>query len=350
MPATLANAEQSSNDSTGPSQTSRPLPLRSNWSKVLLLGVAVVAINSWTSHHLGWGLENPLGITSLAAGLGLAVTLGERLLPKDEIESLKISLAQIPATLVFLFLAAFAVLAAIRSSVLVVSDSSNGLPWDGIHLSRADTTDNVPASPREKKEEPLRFFVRTSPLGRLYRLKVPGYIEQVIQVYPLTGLTVVPERDLRLSPSVLFRPPTNALQELMPKAGGEFQVRIEDGAAFRTMKVDCNRSSYLLGSEHEIPASWLGIWDLELKGSQVSDNAGDASATKLAWYRHTLLQPPRDLAPGDVIEARVVSSGRAVVASVRVKLGNETIRDVPLVPETSPKLLSAEEIPPCPKE
>src|SRR5947209_8550221 len=108
MPATLATAEQSSSETIALSP-SKPIPWRNNWPKVLLLGVAVVAINSWTSHHLGWGLENPLGITSLAAGLGLTVTLGERLLSKSEIESLKISLAQIPAALVFLFLAAFAV-------------------------------------------------------------------------------------------------------------------------------------------------------------------------------------------------------------------------------------------------
>jgi hypothetical protein len=58
----------------------------------------------------------------------------------------------------------------------------------------------------------------------------------------------------------------------------------------------------------------------------------------------------RDLAPGDVLEARVVSSGRGIVASVRTKLGNEPLRDVPLVAETSSRSVPEEEVLPCPNE
>ncbi len=328
-----------------------PTPRRKAWARALLWALLILAVNSWTSHHLGWGLENPLGITSIAAGLGLAMTLAEKLLPKEEVESLKISLAEIPVTVALILLTVFGVVAAVRSSVTVISDStSNAIPWDNVRLVRADTGENVSASARGKKDEPLRFLVSTSPLGHLYRLKVPGYIEQVVEVYPLAGHTVIPERDLRVSPSVLFRPPTNALQELNPKSGGEFQILAVEGSALRSLSVACNRSSYLFGSEHEIPATWFALWDLELKGSQVNDSRGDASATKLAWYRHTVLAPARDLAPGDVLEARVVSGGRAVVAKVRTKLGSEALRDAALVSQTSPELLPSAEVPSCQKE
>ena len=348
-PATVARPESGSKSSE--QSGNGPAPGRKLWPKALLWAVLVIMVNSWTTHHLGWGLENPLGIASIAAGSGLVMTLAEKLLPKEEIESLKISLAEIPLTIVLILLAVFAAVAAIRSSVIVISESpSNAIPWDGVRLTRAETGENIAPSKRDKKDEPLRFLVSTSVFGHLYRLKVPGYIEQVVQVNPLTGLTVIPERDLRISPSVLFRPPTNALQELTPKSGGEFQILAVEGSALRSLKVACNRSSYLFGSEHEIPSAWFALWDLELNGSQITDKSGDASATKLAWYRHTLLEPARDLAPGDVLEARVISGGRAVVARIRTKLGNEALRDVALVPQPSPELLTSAEVPPCPKQ
>jgi len=348
-PATVARPESGSKSSE--QSGNGPAPGRKLWPKALLWAVLVIMVNSWTTHHLGWGLENPLGIASIAAGSGLVMTLAEKLLPKEEIESLRISLAEIPLAIVLILLAVFAVVVAIRSSVTIISESvGSSIAWDDVRLTRADAGENIPHSKREKKDEPLRFPVSTSPLGHLFRLKVPGYIGQVVQVYPVTGLTVIPERDLRISPSVLFRPPTNALQELTPKSGGKFQILAVENSGLRSLRVACNRTSYLFGTDHEIPATWFALWDLELRGSQISDSAGDASATKLAWYRHTVLEPARDLAPGDVLEARVISGGRAVIAKARTQLGNEALKDVALVSQTSPELLPAAEVPPCPKE
>jgi hypothetical protein len=353
MPECPATAEQSpAGSSKAPEQLGNaPAPGRELLPKALLWTGLVIGVNSWTTHHLGWGLENPLGIASIAAGLGLVMTLAEKLLPKEEIESLKISLAEIPLAIVLTLLAVFVVVAAIRSSVTIISDSAgNSIAWGDVRLTGADTGVEIQSSRHEKKDEPLRFAVSTSPLGHLFRLKVPGYIGQVVQVYPVTGLTVIPERDLRISPSVLFRPPTNALQELTPKSGGRFQILAVENSGLRSLRVACNRSSYLFGTEHEIPATWFALWDLELRGSQISDATGDASATKLAWYRHIVLEPARDLAPGDVLEARVISGGGAVIAKARTQLGNEVLKDVALVSQTSPESVPTAEVSPCPKE
>jgi len=349
MPETLLAPMPPSTESGASGKSDAPI--RADWRRALLLAAAVVASNAWLIRHLGWGLENPFGIGSLAAGVGLVSLLAENLLREGERKAFHMSLSQIPLSIVFLFLGAFVILALVRSSIIVISDShGNELPWEGVHVDRGDSGQAIAPLGRKEKDEPMRFFLPTSPFGRLYRVKVPGYIEQVVDVYPFLGRTVVPERDLRVSPAVLFRPPTVALQELQPKSGGQFQVRLLEGSSFRILKVACRRSSYLVGSEREIPAAWMAIWDLELKGSQVSDSAGDASSSKLAWFRHTVLEPGRDLAPGDVLEARVVSSGRGIVASVRTKLGNEPLRDVPLVAETSSRTVPAEEVLPCPNE
>jgi hypothetical protein len=326
-------------------------PSKRSWTTAAFLAILVVAVNSWTTRHLGWGLESAFGITSLAVGLGLVATLGEKLLPEEEIKALKISIARIPGALVVGLWMAFACLATLRSSVVVLGDTGEkSFSAEGVRLTKVDTGEVVPLMQRESKEAPLRFGVSTSLLGRAYRLKVPGYIEQVVQVYPLTGLTVVPETDMRVSPSLLFRPPTNALQELNPKSGGKFQILEIQKNGLTPLTVSCHKSSYLLGREQGIPAAWAGLWDLELKVSQISDVPAEEASTKLAWYRYTVLVPPHDLAPGDFIEARVISGGNAVIARVRVKLGSEPLKDVALLAEPSPQALNKLEVPSCPSE
>jgi hypothetical protein len=321
------------------------------WLTALLLAVFVVTLNAWTTRHLGWGLENAFGISSIAAGLGLAGTLAHKLLPEGETGVLKISLSRVPMTLVLGLWFVFGSVAAMRSSVLVLTDSANKpLHRDAVRLARAETGTTVKPADQTTKADPVRFAVATSPLGRPYRLKIPGYIEQVFQVYPITGLTVIPERDLRVSPSVLFRPPTNALQELAVKSGGKFVILEVQGNSLNPLAVSCRRSSFLLGREQEIPPTWASLWDLELKVSQVSAVSSDDAATKLAWYRYTVLPPPHDLVPGDVIEARVISAGGSIVARARVTLGTDLLKDVPLLTDPSAGSLPKKDVPPCPTE
>jgi hypothetical protein len=239
----------------------------------------------------------------------------------------------------------------LRSSVVVLGDSNeNTFSPEGVRLTKIDTGEAILATQREGKDASLRFAVSTSPLGRAYRLKIPGYIEQVVQVYPLIGLTVVPETDLRVSPSLLFRPPTNALQELNPQSNGKFQILEIQKNAANSLVVSCHKSSYLLGREQGIPAAWAGLWDLELKVSQISDVPTVEASTKLAWYRYTVLVPPHDLAPGDFIEARVISGGNAVIARAQVKLGSEPLKDVALLAVPSPQVLNRSEVPSCPSD
>jgi hypothetical protein len=324
----------------------RPRPV---WVSAVLLAALVVALNAWTTRHLGWGLENAFGITSIAAGLGLAATLGEKLLPEEERGALRISLARIPMAVVAGLWIVFGAIAATRSSIVVFSDAKeNSLSKEGVILTRADSGTSIPPAARSGKDEPVRFEVPTSPFGRSYRLKVPGYIEQIVEVQPLTGLTVVPERDLRVSPSVLFRPPPSALQELSPGSGGKFQILELAGKTLQPLAVSCEKSSFLLGREQEIPSSWPELWKLELDVSGVTAVSAMTSAALLGWHHYTPLQPPRDLSPNMVLEARVISGGNAIIARTRVRLRTEPLIDVPLVAETTPKALPPKEVPACP--
>jgi hypothetical protein len=327
--------------------------MRRLWVTAILAAAWIVTINAWTTRHLGWGLEGVFGISSIAGGLAIAATLFEKSVSEDELKQLKISLVKIPMTYIVGLWIVFGAIASMRSSVVVIRNSrGDTLSTEGLVLSGVNSKGSFAPDERVAKDEPVRFRVPTTPLGRTYRLKVPGYVEQVVQVYPLTGLTVIPERDLRVSPSVLFRPSMTAVKELDPVSGGKFQVLQVTGKSAQLLMVSCQKSSFVLGSEQEVPASWPAMWELELatRTSSVADSHSDNADTMLAWLRHTLLQPPQDLAPGTVLEARVVSKGNAIVASARATLRAEPLIDVPLLTLTSAKLLSAEEVPPCPKE
>ncbi len=334
----------SHSNETGPA--ARP---RRVWLSAVLLAALVVTLNAWTTRHLGWGLENAFGITSIAAGLGLAATLGEKFLPEDEKGALRISLARIPLAVIAGLWIVFGIIAATRSSVVVFSDAREGsLSNENITLTRVDTPGSIPAAARSSKDEPVRFEVSTSPFGRPYRLKVPGYIQQIVEVHPLTGLLVVPQRDLRVSPSVLFRPPPSALQELSPASGGKFQILELSGKTLQPLAVSCQKSSFLFGREQEVPAGWPDLWKLELEVSGVTAVQSMTASTLLGWHHYTPLHPPRDLTPETVLEARVISGGNAIMARARVRLRTEPLVDVPLVAESTPKALPPKEVPSCP--
>jgi hypothetical protein len=346
--APRANGDEQAPDSrlNGSEPGARP---RRVWLSAILLAALIVTLNAWTTRHLGWGLENAFGITSLAAGLGLAATLGEKLLPEDERGALRISLARVPLTVIAVLWIVFGVIAATRSSVVVFTDSKErSLSNATITLMRVDTPAPIPATARTSKDEPIRFEVPTSPFGRAYWLKVPGYLRQVIEVHPLTGLLVVPDRDLRVSPSVLFRPPPSALQELSPGSGGKFQILEISNKSLQPLAVSCQKSSFLLGREQEIPAGWPELWKLELDVSGVTTVQSMTAATLLGWHHYTPLQPPRDLTPETLLEARVISGGNAIIARARVRLRTEPLIDVPLAAESAPRALPPKEVPSCP--
>jgi hypothetical protein len=348
-PARAEEANQSSNSS----QNSVPkTPSRRVWGTATLVAAWIVTVNAWTTRHLGWGLESVFGLASIATGLALAFSVLGKVLPEDEWKNLRISAAKVPLTLVLGAWIAFCAIASVRSSVLIVRDATGDtLSSKDLLLTSVSSGGRFSPDAQDPKAEPVRFRVPTTPFGRAYRLKVPGYLEQVVQVFPLTGLTVIPERDLRVSPSVLFRPSITAIRELGP-SGGKFQVLTVTGTAKESLAVSCQKSSLLLGSAQEIPASWPGLWKLELDTHTVpggSDQSNTAE-TMLAWLQHTYRRPPHDLAPGTELEARVISSGNAIVASARTTLRSEPLIDVALQPLTSTKILTPQEVPPCPKD
>src|SRR5271169_1074696 len=90
------------------------------WTRAGLLALLFIAVNVWTTHHLGWGLENPFGLAGFSAGVGLFVALLEKWVSANG--GLKIGLTAIPIWLVVLLYLICGIFAITRSSVLVLNE------------------------------------------------------------------------------------------------------------------------------------------------------------------------------------------------------------------------------------
>jgi len=203
---------------------------------------------------------------------------------------------------------------------------------------------------RSKKSDDglVRFVVSTSPFGRPYRLRVTGFREQTLQVYPFSGVTISPERDLKISPSVLFRPPKSALVELDPKAGGVFLVQMGDGAKRATIAVDaCHPTSFLVGQEQAVPPEWPEMWKLETESLGFTDVDKDSASTRLQWKRFTLLAPKEELQPNMVLEARVITRAGVTIARARTTLREDNLADVSMTEESTRTNEKLPEVPAC---
>ncbi len=326
---------------------SRPVDARRGiLARAVLLAALVIGANLWTTHHLGWGLEEPFGLAGLSGGVAIVTALLEKWVHTGEKEVLEIPLAAIPFWLLLLAYFACGIIAATRSSVMVLNDTP-GTPLE-VTLRRADTGAVLPPVRPGKPDELVRYPVPTSPFGRPYRVKVAGYMEQTFEVYPLAGVTISPRRDLRVSPSVLFRPPAAALAELDPKSSAIFQVLVA-GSPPRQLAVDsCHASSFLVGREQEVPAAWPDLWKLETESLGFGDTDRDSAKTRLAWMRFTPLNPNQEIEPNLTLEARVITRAKKIIARARVKLREEKLVDVPMFEEDpSPSVQTLPEAPTC---
>src|SRR5216684_1373914 len=180
--------------------------------RLIVLAVAVALAQLWVSHHLGWGRDTPW----IAGFLFVIAAAGKFLgwvLPKDKKESVEGQARRIIEPLLtgwfpMLICAVALVAALLLSSVTVMFGSDLAAVGNPVR-ARLSTVDGSGGSDQllGMEKAPVRFtWLRTTPFGRPYRLAVDGYVEEIVTVYPLIGLNVTPDRDLRRSPSVLFRP------------------------------------------------------------------------------------------------------------------------------------------------
>ena len=288
----------------------------------------------WINHHFGYDLVGAGGTSVLVVTVVWAVNLCTNLFGQQSSDSLKQALARAvdrAATIRVLIVLGclFLGVALLTSSVTIIGDSED-THWQArltpVGADRADTTQTKLASASNGL---CRFRCWTSPFGRTFRLKVDGYLGESIVVYPIVGTRVQLDRDLRISPSLLVRPPAKAMKFL--DRGGYFVLLQADSED--TVAVLRNvRRSYLVGQPQAVPASFRPRWDLELRAQRVdTDSPQLAARTLLEWGNPTVLSPRFELAPMMKLVATLYKPSGKAAAEATFLLSAEPLIDVPMV-------------------
>jgi hypothetical protein len=299
------------------------------WRLVTLVGLLFLAC-LWVRYHLGaiWLLL--VGIMPvLVAVIGVVAKLpgkkqGEAImaLVRDVLQTYLLSTASLVAFGVVLVLVGLVV-----SSVTIIPEQ----PQDHVvgSLSRLGGSGPGKAFDREGL---VRRIVVVGPFGSRFQLRIDRHLPETLCVYPIMGRQVNVSRDLRWSPSVLFRPPWSTLGSL-ENEGTITVKRVDDGVKTVIARGVGHRGSYLLGHAQPIPDSWQDGWERELKALGLLDK--HIAQTLDEWRRFELLRvdPNTTLAPGMTLEADVATRIEKIKARVTVTLGNDSLVDVP-IPET----------------
>jgi hypothetical protein len=292
----------------------------------------LVAASDWVNRHLGIGWDAPVLTLALAVlGTGFAVieaAYGEKL--KEKWLGRVVQMVMQFPLLVALYVVLGAVVG-VLSSVTLLNDPPDTI-FDAT-LKQADRADAevLVQDNRINPKNPVRFLhVWIRPFGRPYRLDVKGYLPLTFQVYPLAGVTLSPRRDLRVNPSVLFRPPLGVLG---PMAGGvRVQIWSESkSGGQRILLADgtVKQESILLGAEQPVPAALLEGWRLEALAQGITSAQALAQLLQ-CWKQPKILTPKSPLEPDSILVAVVYNATSQPVAEARTRLTEDRFQDVPM--------------------
>lgn len=307
------------------------------WLRVVLLAVLAVGANLWLERHLGHGLEDPIGLLGLAGGASVLSAVLDWSLKDVEKEKLKAIthgrlrelLRRVLSTPVLVVLCLLGgVIAATYASVSVVPPRN----------AKAELTIAPADDPEAKETSALgaggkaeRILMETNPLGRELMVTVEGYVPKRMTLYPLTGLSIDVEADLEPLPTLLFRPPVDAMGTL--NSGGRFVVYRVEGE--RCVEVGASSAAlagaraFVLGSRRATPPSYAALWNLELLGA--GNDQVVTNQMLRAWLRPEALTAASMLQPGDVVYAAVLSRADRRKAEAELVIGREPFQDIAMI-------------------
>lgn len=290
--------------------------------------VLLAAVDLWCTRHLGMGLTDPRWLGAVGVSFGAAAAILDFIAPKRDKDAipnkvrgvLRVLLSPKAQIVALVVVVAFG---ATLSSVVVLPEPEAqpaALQLTALEDGQTHTAVLQPG------ENPDPFLVQTTPFGRLFELKLDGYLPLRFEVFPLVGATVSPGDDLEPSPTLLIRPHWKALRALEDNA--TLVVKLGNGTEL--VRDKGSRSSFLVGRNQSLPSTSLGTWGLELNAEAgVAENV--RARTLLEWSRPKHLVPAQELAPGMEIDVMVVSAADKVVARASARLGRQRLIDVPVL-------------------
>lgn len=297
-------------------------------ARFIALVLLAAGVQLWVNHHLGLSSQTPwvaLVLGTLSGALGLAARLLDEGEKKGLAEGARNVLRVLLHRGLLTWLWGIALVGALFvSSVMVIPGEAGARGKAALRSVEGDLVGE-----RDLAAGIARFVVLTSPFGRPYRLTVHGFLEETVAVYPLAGLKLAPERDLRRSPSVLFRPPREGVQAL--RSQGTFTVALKRSGGDQPLipPQRGHAGSFLLGRAQAIPPTNVALWRLELEGGGATRAL--LAQMVLAWSRTRVIEPAVPLSPGMTLVAEISTPVGVVVSRTQVTLGSEPLTDVVLV-------------------
>jgi hypothetical protein len=197
-----------------------------------------------------------------------------------------------------------AVLLTLNAPVTVLNTGAQDLP---VSLTPLDVPKATAASARASKDEPSRFHVWSSPLGRPFRLKVKGYTAKTLDVTAPTGVTISPERDLVPQLIVLIRPTLDGMIEL--RSGGSVHIynKKQNQETEIAKAQPKTASSILVGAAMvPVPHDMIEDWRLELAARDIQETV--RANVLRAWKTPAaaVFEPSADeLAPHQVLRVEL---------------------------------------------
>jgi hypothetical protein len=297
-------------------------------ARMALFMTLAVVTELWMGHHRGSSLFNPVGLAALIAAVSGVFAWAEKLLDEPEKKSISAGLKRIgrlvfsPVLLVLFCLVVFVMMA--NYSSLAITPLFSGRSLKVSLTDPGDPNFQCKISPASDGGLVRTDLLRTDPFGHTYQLKVEGYVSAPITVSPLRRVTVVPDRDLRPSPTVMFRPPPLARNSLAK--GGRFDVyRIAPGDTL-LLATGTGPTAFMVGPPREIPTGASADWRLELESQDIEGLA--LKRTLFSWMKPGQLSPTVDLEPGWTLRAVVLTNANKLQAEAEIQLGNRSYQDV----------------------
>jgi len=271
----------------------------------------LIAANYWALRHLQVGLDHAGWLAGLSGTVAGAIALGEKVIGKNEQQIVKRWVGKVstsllsPGVLTALYLLFGAVVLTV-SSIDVVGHPDLNAPLVSLKDLKGQARTPLPL---DKDSNSTHFVVISGPFGRIYSLKVSGFLEKSFTVYPVIGLIIAPAQDLLVSPSVLIRPDPVLLRFLEDHGRIEVDMKSGNGETpvFRSSNT---RSSFMLGAEPQLPLNIAQGWQVELTADGLD---AQAVARTIRDWQNPVVNPKVELHPNDKLEIRFYSSASQLV-------------------------------------
>lgn len=226
-----------------------------------------------------------------------------------------------------------AVLLSLNAPVTVLNTGDQEL---SVSLTPLDVANAKPESATLSKDVPARFHTWSTPLGRVFRLKVKGYTAKLLEVTAPAGVTISPERDLVPQLIVLIRPTLDGMIEL--RSGGSVHVyskKLSQETEIARAQPKTATSILVGAAMVPVPHDMVEDWRLELAGHNMQDTA--RANTLRAWKTPSSawFNPSADeLAPHQVLRVELWNKENTPVQCGTMELPESAgmIVDFPLEP------------------